>query len=128
MAGERVVLGGPPTQVATTPHNVQTTQVTPGIGSIESVRREIDDAFEDMKTFHNREPDEVMRMCGGHSARLSEIRVQIQRVEVYLRQWKPIRTAEIEPCLEELKNQFSIASRLQSVRELDWKMASGGQT
>lgn len=107
---------------------MNTAQVFPAVGSIDSVRGEIDDAFADMKTFHNLEPDQVMRMCGGHSARLSEIRVQIQRIEAVARQWKPVREREVEPAIEELKTQFGIASRLHSVRELDWKMAGGGAT
>lgn len=105
---------------------LDTSQPFPGIGSIASVRAEIDDAFADMKGFHNQEPDEVMRLCGGHSARLSEIRVGIQRIEVVARQWKPVREREVEPALDELRNQFSIASRLHAVREFDWKMATGG--
>lgn len=94
-------------------------------GSIESVRQEVDDAFEDMKTFHSREPDEIMRVSGGHSARLSELRVKIMRVEDVLPQWRSVRTREIEPALEELQRQYTIASRLFSVRELDWKMEQG---
>lgn len=93
--------------------------------SIDLVRQEIDDAFEDMKTFHNREPDEIMRMCGGHSARLSEIRVRIQRIEDWKREWKNIRTREIEPAIEELDRQYTIASRLHSIRELDYKLEAG---
>lgn len=94
-------------------------------GSIDTVRKEIDDAFEDMKQFHNMEPDQIMRLCGGQSARLSEIRVRIQRIEDYKREWKNVRTRELEPALEELERQYTIASRLHSVRELDWKMESG---
>lgn len=94
-------------------------------GSIDSVREEVDDAFADMKTFVNREPDEIMRMAGGHSARLSELRVRIMRLEDIRREWKAVRTREIEPTLEELKNQYNIASRLFAVRQLDWAMESG---
>lgn len=94
-------------------------------GSIDSVRTEIDDAFADMKTCHNLNPDEAMRIASGHSARLSELRVRIQRVEDYLREWKNVRTREVEPALEELERQYTIASRLHSVRELDWKMEYG---
>lgn len=97
-----------------------------GLGSIDSVRKEIDDVFSDMREFHNTEPDEVMRYCAGHRARLAEIRVLIQRIEVIHRQWRPVRTNEIEPVLEELKEQFSIASRIISVRELDWRMEGAG--
>lgn len=105
---------------------LNTSQVFPGIGgSIDSVRQEIDDAFADMRTFHNRQPDEIMRLCGGHSARMSELRVRIQRVEDFHRQWKGIRTREIEPTLEELERQYNTASRLHTVRELDFKMEAG---
>lgn len=99
--------------------------VFPAIGSIESVRQEVDDAFADATDFHTHEPDEVMRMCSGHSARLSELRVRIMRIEDFQRQWKQVRTRDIEPCLEELREQYAIASRLHSVRELDWKMSQG---
>lgn len=94
-------------------------------GSVESVQAEIDDAFADMKTFLNREPDEIMRLCSGHSARLSEIRVKIMRIEDMQPQWRQIRMRQVEPSLEELQRQYTIASRLFSVRELDWKMEAG---
>jgi len=98
------------------------------IGSINSVREEIDNAFADMKTAYNREPDEVMRFCAGHSARLSELRVLINRIEDVHRQWRPIRTREIELALDELQNQNANASRRLSARELDWKIESGGRS
>jgi len=105
---------------------IDTSVVIPAIGtSIDGVRSEIDDAFTDMKQFHNMEPDEVMRLCSGHSARLSELKVRISRIEDFNRQWLPIRTRELEPTLAELTNQFANASRLVSVRELDYRMERG---
>lgn len=109
---------------AFTPLDTSIEDVTVG-GSIASVRGEIDDAFADMKTCHNQEPDIAMRLVQGHSARLSELRVRIQRIEDFKREWKAVRTREIEPALEELERQYTIASRLHSVRELDWKIESG---
>lgn len=94
-------------------------------GSIDTVRQEVDDAFADMKTFLNREPDEIMRMAGGHSARLSELRVLVMRIEDFRREWRSVRTRELEPTIEELQRQYAIASRLHSVRELDWRMEAG---
>lgn len=94
-------------------------------GTVSSIRQEVDDAFADMKTFHQLEPDAVMRITSGHSARLSEIRVRIMRIEDFAREWKPVRTREVEPALEELERQYTIASRLHSVRELDYRMETG---
>lgn len=94
-------------------------------GSIDSIRGEIDDAFKDMGTFLNREPDEIMRMASSHSARLSYIRVQALRIEDQYRPAHQLRVRELEPCLEELQKQWSHGSRLHSVRELDWKIESG---
>ena len=100
--------------------------VDPQIGvSVNQVRAEVDDAYKDMQMFHQMEPDEIMRRAGGHSARLSYLRVCALRIEDFKREWKDVRTRELEPTLEQLEHQFSIASRLHSVRELDWKMEAG---
>lgn len=101
-------------------------RVDPEVGaSIAQVRTEIDDAFADMRTFYTREPDEIMRLCRGHSARLSELRVRILRIEDFRREWKQVREREIEKTLDELSVQWQNASRLHAVRELDWKMEQG---
>lgn len=96
--------------------------------SVNQARAEVDDAFKDMETFHSREPDEIMRLCAGHSARLSYIRVRVMRVEDFRRQWKDVRVRELEPALAQLEQQFTIASRLHSVRELDFKMEAGAHS
>lgn len=102
------------------------TERNPVVGaSISEVRTEVDDAFADMKTFIGRQPDEIMRIARGHSARLSELRVLIIRVEDQFPQWRAVRTREIESALDELRDQFLCASRLESVRDLDWKMEGG---
>lgn len=127
MAVTRLVTqGGAPTAGVSRPAPMDITVWSDVIGgSILTVRAEIDDAFADMKTFHNLEPDECMRLTGGHSARLSEIRVRIMRVEDWDREWKNVRVREIEPAIEELERQWRNASRLHSVRELDYKIESG---
>ncbi|NUS01935.1 MAG: hypothetical protein HOV97_05150 [Nonomuraea sp.] len=105
---------------------VDTSQLIPEMGgSIDSIRVEIDDAFKDMATFLQREPDEIMRMASGHSARLSWVRVQCLRIEDWYRPARDLRTRELEPCIEELQKQWAHGSRLHSVRELDWKIESG---
>jgi hypothetical protein len=127
MVTQKLVTAGQTPQGASLPAAPYDTSAYDDVvdGSIDTVRAEIDDAFADMKNFHNMEPDEIMRMTGGHSARLSELRVRIQRVEDWKREWRNIRTREIEPALEELERQYTIASRLHSIRELDYKMETG---
>jgi hypothetical protein len=105
---------------------LDTSRVFPQVdGSMDSVRQEIDDAFADMKEFLQQEPDEIMKICAGHSARLSELRVRISRIEDFHRQWKNVRIREIEVALEEIQNQFSAASRLLSARDLDYRIERG---
>lgn len=99
------------------------TREVPGLGSVISVRKEVDDALTDQREFYVSEPDRVMRAVSGHSARLVEIMVQISRVEVARPEWKPVRE-EAEKVLHELRQQFQIASRRQAGRELEWNMTS----
>lgn len=123
-----VQVGNPQTQAggATAPSPLRTDVWNDAVGgTITTIRKEIDDAFEDMKQFDSMEPDEIMRVASGQSARLSEIRVRIFRIEDFHREWRNIRIREIEPAIDELREQWKNASRLHSVRELDWKMESG---
>lgn len=102
------------------------TVVNPILGSINSVRGEIDDALADMRMFRNGEPDDVMRAISAHSARLVEIVVQIMRIEAGMRNWRPLRE-EAERTITELWQQYKVASRGLSSRDLEYRM-SGGQT
>lgn len=104
----------------------QQSAVIPVLGSIKTVREEIDDVLADMRVFHKSEPDQVMGAVSAHSARLVEIVVQIQRIEAMRREWRPIRE-EAERVLAELKNQFQIASRSLAMRQMDWELSSRGQ-
>jgi hypothetical protein len=99
--------------------------VVPELGSAESVHRELDEIFAVMKRFATMEPDEVMLHCSAYSARLSEIRMIIHRIEDMHRHWKPVRTREVEPTIEELKFQFNVASRLLSSRAFDYEVTRG---
>ena len=96
-----------------------------GIGSVSKIREEVDVILEHIQEFLNLEPDEIMRFCSGYSARMTELRVKIQRVEDFAPALRTLRTREIDALIDELKNQYNIASRLESVRQLDWEMMRG---
>jgi len=127
--GEKIAMRGGPGAPATPPRQgvpapgIDTTHKYPNIGSIDDVRQEVDDAHGDMRNFYQQEPDEVMRLVSGHLARLAEISKEIRRIEGVARQLKPIRTNEIDPTMQALFQQFQIHSRLESVRETDFKVA-----
>lgn len=86
---------------------------------------EIDQYYTMIKAFEHSEPDEVMLACSGISARLTEIRGRLQRSGSA--RATQLRTKEVDPLLDEIREQFKIHSRVMSAREFDWKMA-GGQT
>jgi hypothetical protein len=107
-------------------HTLDFDEVDPVVGvSINQARQEVDDACADMETFVNREPDEIMRLAAGHSARLSTIRIRIMRIEDFRREWRDVRVRTVEPCLEQLDKQWAHGSRLHSVREFDWRVETG---
>jgi hypothetical protein len=86
--------------------------------SREKVEAEIDLMLRTMRTFWELEPDHVMRFCGALSARCSELAVHLHRLEGR-RDWKQIRTMQVDRCLAELDRQFKLASRMIEVRRQD---------
>lgn len=100
------------------------TDTVPGLGSILTVRGEIEDALADMRLFHQNEPDVVITAVSAHAARLAELVVQARRIEVRLRQWKAIRE-EAEFVLSQLRDQYQMHSRLLTVRQLDQSLMGG---
>lgn len=103
-----------------------TTVVHPEVGgSIDSVRQEINDAYEEMQEFYNNEPDFCMRVISGQAARLSYITSRIRRIDDFNPDWKAVRERELEPLLRQLEFQYDIASRRHTAREFDWKVETG---
>jgi hypothetical protein len=86
--------------------------------SREKVEAEIDLILRTMRTFWELEPDQVMRFTGALSARCSELSVHLHRLEGR-RDWKQIRTMQVDKCLAELDRQFKLASRMIEVRRQD---------
>lgn len=124
---ETTKAGEAPQPMASMPQRMvaQNSKEVPGLGSINSVRAELDSMFEKIRGFETSEPDETMVVCSALSARLSEIRMRIHRVESVLAYWKSVRTQEVDPAIEEVRFQYNLASRLLTQRQLDWDMSKG---
>lgn len=89
------------------------------LGSREQVEAEIDLMLRTVREFWNLEPDQVMRMVSALSARCTELYIHLHRVEGSRREWRQVRTQQVERLLEELDRQYKLASRAVEVRRQD---------
>lgn len=87
------------------------------------VRAEVDRYCKGLRRLNEMDPSEVFQKLSSISARLSEIRIRLLRVEG--RKPAALRTKEIDPLLEEVDRQFKFHSRLQATREMDASLIRG---
>lgn len=92
--------------------------------SREAVENEIDVMLSAVRDFWRMEPDQRMRMTTAMSARCTEMCIHLHRLEG-VRQWRQIRTMQVEKLLAELDRQFKIASREIEVRRQDLELTRG---
>lgn len=89
-------------------------------GDVNALRAEMDNYYREMNTLNGLDPMEVFQKLSAFSARASEIRAYCFRVES--RQAQALRTQMVDPFLEECDRQFKIHSRLQAIRELEFRL------
>ena len=94
------------------------------LGSREKVESEIDTMLATVREFWNMEPDAVMRMSSALSARCTEMSVYFYRFEGR-REWKQVRTMQVEKLLAEIDRQFRMSSRLVEIRRQDMETMRG---
>jgi hypothetical protein len=92
------------------------------LGDREEIEKELDLIAAVIRTFHRKNPDQVLRECSGYSARLTEMAVLLHRVEGQSRQYTRIRTQQVERFLVELDRQWKTASRLIEVQRQDMEL------
>lgn len=93
-------------------------------GWLENVKGEMDSYYTMGKAWATAEPDVVMIQISSIIARLTEIRAMCMRDNG--QRTTRLRLNEIDPLIEALNFQFKIHSRLQAIREMDYKV-SGAQ-
>ncbi len=89
------------------------------LGTREDIETEIDAMLSECIGFYRLEPDQVMRLCAALSARCTELYIHLHRVEGRHREYKMIRTQQINPLLGELERQYKVASRQVEIRRQD---------
>lgn len=93
--------------------------------SLEGWRIELAAYFSEMQDFQGMPPEDVFMRLSAFSARASEIRFHITQTEN--RRHQAFRTQCVDPFLDECDRQFKIHSRIQSTREMEFRI-SGGAT
>lgn len=92
--------------------------------SKQDVEDEIDLMLRTVREFWNMEPDQVMRTASAFSARCTELSIHLFRLEGR-REWKQVRTMQVDKLISELDRQFKLASRLVEVRRQDIALEGG---
>lgn len=95
------------------------------LGSRAQIEGELDGILLTIRDFWTQEPDQVMQQVAAITARCTELEVLLHRVEARDRQFKQIRTMQVQKILDELDRQFKIASRLVEVRRQDMENLRG---
>lgn len=93
------------------------------LGTRALIEAELDVVALTIRSFHTRQPDQVMLLIAGISARLTELAIQLHRVEATDRQYTRIRTQQVERLLIEVDRQYKIASRLVEVMRQDIELS-----
>lgn len=88
----------------------------------ELVEEEIDLMLRTMRRFWEMEPDQVLLLVSALGARATEMSVHLHRLDTKYREWKQIRTMQVDKLLLELERQFKIHSRMIEVRRQDLEM------
>lgn len=86
--------------------------------SREHVEGEIDMMLRALRGFWEYEPDQVFRMSSAMGARCTELAVHLHRLEGK-REWRQVRTQQVERILAELDRQFRYHSRVVEMRRQD---------
>jgi hypothetical protein len=80
------------------------------VGSHAEVLLELAGIKAAIRTWHEKQPDEVIREASAYSARLVEIWTELRILESYDRQYTQLRTLQVTPVLEEIDRQYRFAS------------------
>jgi len=89
-------------------------------GDTNALRSEMEGYYREMNTLNGLDPMDVFQKLSAFSARASEIRALCFKVDS--RQAQALRTQIVDPFLEECDRQFKIHSRLQAIRELEFRL------
>lgn len=103
-------------------------QMQTSVGTVPELLLELAGVKAAIRTWHNKQPDEVLREAGAYSARLTEILTELKLIETYDRTYLQMRTMQVTPVLDEIDRQMKMnVSRIAMLRQdLDAATRGGG--
>ena len=87
----------------------------------EKYREEINAYYLVLKNLTSMDPVEVFQHLSAFSARASELKTRLHRVDS--NKANAFRTREVEPLIDEIDRQFKFHSRLLTYREIEMKIS-----
>lgn len=71
-----------------------------------------------LRTWYDKQPDQVLREASAYSARLTELWTGLRLLEQHDRQYTQLRTMQVQPIIDEIDRQFRFAqSRIAIARQ-----------
>ncbi len=71
-----------------------------------------------IRTWFDKQPDQVIREASAYSARLTELWTGLRLLESNDRQWTQLRTQQVQPVLDEVDRQYRFnVSRIAMMRQ-----------
>lgn len=97
------------------------------VGTVAELLLELAGIKAAIKTWYDKQPDEVIREASAYSARLTEVWTELRLLEVSGdRAYTQMRTMQVTPVIEEIDRQFKFAQSRITMQRLDVEMLTRG--
>jgi hypothetical protein len=71
-----------------------------------------------IRTWYDKQPDQVLREASAYSARCTELWTELRLLESQDREWTQLRTMQVQPVLDEIDRQYKFqTSRIAIARQ-----------
>lgn len=76
-----------------------------------------------LRTWYDKQPDQVIREASAYSARLTELWTELRLLEAHDRQWTQLRTMQVQPLLDEIDRQYRFQTSRIAIARQDLDMS-----
>jgi len=76
-----------------------------------------------IRTWYDKQPDQVIREASAYSARLTEMWTDLRLLEAHDRAWTQLRTMQVQPVLDEIDRQYKFQTTRVAIARQDIDMS-----